>query len=193
VTDTTQQRILEAAAACFGELGFKGTSIDRIAERAAVAKGTIYLYCENKEDLFYQAVHRELRRWVGGLSMKIDRRKRADEILFDMAAADLAFVEERPLVRDLLFGMFHGILPGWADRWEELRELGLKHVIEVLELGVKQGTFSKDLDVPATARVLQEMQVAGTLLAHRTNRPIEEVRRQQMAAVNLVMKGLLAR
>lgn len=193
MTDSTHERILDAATKCFGKHGYKGTSIDKVAERAQVAKGTVYLYCENKEDLFYQAVHRELRQWVGSLSMKIDRRKRADHILFEMAAADLEFVEERPLVRDLLHGLFHGLLPGWSERWEELREIGLKHVVEVLELGIHQGVFASELDVTATARVLQEMQVAGTLLAHRTSRPIEDVRRQQIASVNLVMKGLLAR
>ena len=86
-----------------------------------------------------------------------------------------------------------GLLPDWADRFEELRALGQKHVVEVLELGIRQGVFAPDLDVAATARVLQDMQVAGTLLGHRTKASHAEVRRQQLAAVRLVMKGLEVR
>ncbi len=189
----TQERILRSAAECFTRWGFKKTSVDAVAELAGVAKGTVYLYCDSKEDLFYQSVHRELRQWIADLSKKIDPRRPASELLIEIAASDLAFIESRPLVRDLLFGMFHGQLPDWADRFEELRALGQRHVAEILELGIRQGSFAPDLDVRATARVLQDMQIAGTLLGHRTKRPLTEVRREQLAAVRLVMKGLLAR
>jgi AcrR family transcriptional regulator len=189
----TQERILRSAAECFGRWGYKKTSVDAVAERAGVAKGTVYLYCDSKEDLFYQSVHRELRQWTADLSTKIDPRRPANELMFDLAALDLEFVERRPLVRDLLFGMFHGLLPGWADRFEELRCLGQKHIVELLELGIRQGVFARDLDVEATARVLQDMQVAGTLLGHRTGTGRANVRRQQLAAVRLVMKGLEVR
>lgn len=189
----TQERILRSAAECFTRWGYKKTSIDAVAERAGVGKGTVYLYCDSKEDLFYQCVHRELRQWIADLSKKIDPRRPANELMLEMAAADLDFVEKRPLVRDLLFGMFHGLLPNWADRFEELRTLGQRHVVEVLNLGIRQGVFDADLDVEATARVLQDMQIAGTLLGHRTRRSEHDIRREQVAAVRLVMKGLEAR
>ncbi|HVW30452.1 MAG TPA: TetR/AcrR family transcriptional regulator [Polyangiaceae bacterium] len=189
----TQDRILRSAAECFGRWGYKKTSVDAVAERAGVAKGTVYLYCESKEDLFYQSVLLELRSWVAELSKKIDPRRPAKALLLEMATADLSFVESRPLVRDLLFGLFHGLLPDWADKFEELRALGQKHVVEVLELGIRQGAFAPDLDVVATARVLQTMQIAGTLLGHRTKKDLADVRREQIAAVRLVLKGLEVR
>ena len=51
--------ILDSAAKAFARLGFKKASIDAIARAARVAKGTVYLACESKEDLFFQAVHRD--------------------------------------------------------------------------------------------------------------------------------------
>ena len=45
-------QILEAAFAEFGERGLAGARLDDIAKRADVAKGTIYLYFPNKDDLF---------------------------------------------------------------------------------------------------------------------------------------------
>jgi len=48
----TQQRILEAALQVFGEEGFYGCSIDRIAERAGCSRASFYQYFSGKEDVF---------------------------------------------------------------------------------------------------------------------------------------------
>jgi AcrR family transcriptional regulator len=50
------QEILEAAFAEFSRNGYATTTLDRIAERAGVTKGTIYVYFENKEHLFISMV-----------------------------------------------------------------------------------------------------------------------------------------
>lgn len=47
-----KKAIFQAAAAVFGQKGFDNASIDEIAKTAGVAKGTIFYYFENKEDLF---------------------------------------------------------------------------------------------------------------------------------------------
>src|SRR6202034_4765 len=50
------QEILEAAFAEFSRNGYATTTLDRIAERAGVTKGTIYVYFESKEHLFISMV-----------------------------------------------------------------------------------------------------------------------------------------
>jgi TetR/AcrR family fatty acid metabolism transcriptional regulator len=164
--------------------------MDNVATEARVAKGTVYLYCENKQDLFYRTVERELRAWIEDLSSLIDADRSASEILTEMAQRDAMFVEQRPLVHDLLSGLLDGELPAYRERMAALRRTGLEHVIAVLELGVRQGVFDPDLDVRATARVLQEMHLSGSLLRHRSELPVAEVRRYQIAALRLVLHGL---
>jgi AcrR family transcriptional regulator len=153
----------------------------------------VYLYCDSKQDLFSRAVENELQAWIDSLSTLIDPNRPADEILTDMAVRDLAFIEERPLVADLLVGALDGQLPGYRERFIALRRTGVDHVIAVLELGVRQGVFRPDLDVPATARVLQEMQLAGALLARRTPLPANQRRRHQRSALDLALNGLRRR
>ncbi|HVN28543.1 MAG TPA: TetR/AcrR family transcriptional regulator [Candidatus Binataceae bacterium] len=48
--------ILEAARRTIGRFGFEGTTIDRVADEARIAKGTIYLYFPNKDALLHSAV-----------------------------------------------------------------------------------------------------------------------------------------
>ena len=50
------QEILEAAFAEFSRNGYATTTLEQIAERAGVTKGTIYVYFENKEHLFISVV-----------------------------------------------------------------------------------------------------------------------------------------
>lgn len=50
--ELTRRRILQEAAREFARLGFDQANINVIAEQAAIGKGTIYLYFENKRELF---------------------------------------------------------------------------------------------------------------------------------------------
>src|SRR5208337_4976998 len=50
------QEILEAAFVEFSRNGYASTTLEQIAERAGVTKGTIYVYFENKEHLFISMV-----------------------------------------------------------------------------------------------------------------------------------------
>ena len=49
--------VIEAAEAEFGAHGFSQGSLNVIARRAGVSKGTVYLYFETKDDLFRAVVH----------------------------------------------------------------------------------------------------------------------------------------
>ncbi|HEX9578059.1 MAG TPA: TetR/AcrR family transcriptional regulator [Myxococcales bacterium] len=184
--------ILLEAARAFSRFGFKKTSVDEIARAAGVAKGTIYLAVESKEDLFYQALHREVREWVAEVSKLIDPRKAADELLGEMALFGFQKLEESPLVRDLLSGKTRELLPMWSNQFDELRGLGRQNVVEVLRLGIRQGRFRPELDVENVATVLQDMQIAGYFF--HGMRGLNETLAQQLAAgLDMVLNGLRVR
>ena len=67
--------LLAAALELFVERGYAATRLDEVAARAGVSKGTLYLYFENKEDLFKTVVREtivpqlhEMRQGVEGSS-----------------------------------------------------------------------------------------------------------------------------
>ena len=184
--------ILLEAARAFARFGFKKASVDDIAKGAKVAKGTIYLACESKEDLFYQVLHRDVRSWVADVSKLIDPRIPADELLAMMSKAALMYLDQRPLVRDLLFGKTAELLPNWAERLQELRSLGSAGVIEVLKLGGRQGVFRSDLDVEAVASLLQDLQLT-TYLFHNQGADREDrLDRRMRAGLDMILNGIRA-
>src|SRR5437870_5042253 len=108
-----KEHILHVAARAFARGGYRKTSIDEIARAAGVAKGTVYLACDSKEDLFFQVLHREVRDWVADGARHIDPRRRADDLLRDAVLPQMERLLERPLARDLLHGRYRDLMPGW--------------------------------------------------------------------------------
>src|SRR5262245_47112204 len=51
-----KQAILDAALSVFAERGFEAARLDDVAASAGVAKGTLYLYFDDKEELFEEVV-----------------------------------------------------------------------------------------------------------------------------------------
>ena len=54
--DFRTDQILAAARQVIGEIGYADSSIDRIAEAAGVARSTVYVYFDGKEDLLNQCL-----------------------------------------------------------------------------------------------------------------------------------------
>ncbi|MCE0767727.1 TetR/AcrR family transcriptional regulator [Pseudonocardia kujensis] len=61
--DVTRQRIIQSASELFAEVGYTATTLEDVASRAGVSRGTIYLHYKNKAQLLravYESVAPEL-------------------------------------------------------------------------------------------------------------------------------------
>lgn len=76
-----REQILDGAKRVFMEQGFEAASMNDITRAAGVSKGTIYVYFENKEDLFGYMIERERRRITETIRHVLDGRKPIDETL----------------------------------------------------------------------------------------------------------------
>jgi AcrR family transcriptional regulator len=164
VEESKRQRILAAATKVFITNGYKDTSIDEVARRANIAKGTVYLVCESKADLFYQVVHRDLKAWEAQVAACVDPRMSAAAMLTKMAEGGVRYLAEHPLARGLFSGAHHGLLSDWTDRFEQLRTMGRASVAELLRIGIRSGEFRADIEVEEVAGVLQDLTHAGYVL-----------------------------
>jgi AcrR family transcriptional regulator len=96
--------ILTAAAETFARFGFKKASIDDIARRAGIGKGTVYLHFESKEELFGAVVLRVAVNAIAGLEAVVKEARtpqakvraflEARTALMARTAADLRVSEE---------------------------------------------------------------------------------------------------
>jgi AcrR family transcriptional regulator len=69
--DARPHELLAAAVDLFVERGFASTRLEDVARRAGVSKGTLYLYFENKEDLFKAVVRNSIVPALGEAELSI--------------------------------------------------------------------------------------------------------------------------
>ena len=78
--EATRRRILAAATEVLTERGFRRTSMEAVAERAGVSRGTLYTHAKSKEDVVIQALAREqlgqLEAWAEILEPKREPKER---------------------------------------------------------------------------------------------------------------------
>jgi AcrR family transcriptional regulator len=65
------QELLAAALDLFVERGFAATRLEDVAKRAGVSKGTLYLYFENKDELFKAVVRNTIVPVIGAAEVTI--------------------------------------------------------------------------------------------------------------------------
>jgi AcrR family transcriptional regulator len=99
-----RQKIIRAATQLFIRHGYRKTSISEVAERAGVAKGTVYLYAKNKNDLMIQAIAEEKRRYFEVLRPIMDPERPPKERLKLWLQAAVVLSNEMPLISRLMRG-----------------------------------------------------------------------------------------
>ena len=121
-----KQDILQAAHAVFAQDGYYRATVDAVAERAEVGKGTIYLYFDNKEAILAELTLQALGELAGQLQTANDRCSplHPDHRLAAMAAAYLDFAQNAPDYFRLLNAFDHGSFRDGIS--PELREADLK-------------------------------------------------------------------
>jgi TetR/AcrR family transcriptional regulator, mexJK operon transcriptional repressor len=83
-TEAKRQQILQGAHSIFMGVGFDVASMEQIAKKAGVSKGTMYNYYANKEALFAALIQSECERLRGKLFGRLDVEKPPDEFLYQL-------------------------------------------------------------------------------------------------------------
>ena len=78
-----RDQILDGALKIFMEKGFDGASMNDVTRAAGVSKGTIYVYFENKDDLFVALINRERARMAENVRTALDETVPLEDTLFN--------------------------------------------------------------------------------------------------------------
>lgn len=187
----TRQKLYEAAVTLIAEQGFSATTVDEIAERAGVAKGTVYYNFASKNDLFEEL----LRYGVGLLTTSL--QEAADQAcarggsrvdaLDAMIRAGLIFIVRYPSFTQLYVAELWRTNRTWQDTLMTARQEAVAVVEKVLGEAVAAGELSEEIDVPLTASALFGMVLVAALdwQAFQPERSLDEVH----AALSRLLQG----
>ena len=138
--------LIAAALELFVEKGYAGTRLEDVAARAGVSKGTLYLYFQNKEDLFKAVVQENI---VARISETADQLAR-----FDGSSGDLIRCLINGWWRDYGSSAAGGIgklVMAESGNFPEIASYFLEEVIDpwhamlakAVERGIARGEFRK--------------------------------------------------
>jgi len=144
--EATRAELLETASRIFADRGFDGARVDEIAQRAGVNKRMIYVYFGSKDELYREVLGRHFEQVIAlsrsALSSETDPRAQAATIL----RRYLHFLAEHPdLVRLLAWENLANSRRA-GDVLVDMASTGLKALHGVVEAGIAQGVFRRDLE-----------------------------------------------
>lgn len=153
------EQILEAAAKRFAHYGFRRTVVDDVARDAGVAKGSVYLHVQNKEDLFRQVIRREQELMNVAALEAIANHPEPRAAIHSLVIRLLAWMEERPLMGRLMTGDPELGLGGELARSiEESCHEQPKALFETIAIplvkGMQSGEFRPDMKIEAAVTVV---------------------------------------
>lgn len=92
-TSGTREKILNAALDVFSAKGFHGTTVDEIAERAELGKGTVYRHFHSKKGLFSELIRSKVAELEQAVAEAIDPRADVLVIIEDYLRIYFAFFD----------------------------------------------------------------------------------------------------
>jgi AcrR family transcriptional regulator len=143
------QQILDAATQVFAEKGYADTSIQDIADRVGMLRGSVYYYIDSKEDLLYRILRRlnikalqfaeEVEKAGGTPSDRLRRLIRGHLVTSDLLTNHLFFREFR-----FLTGTSRAEIDKYRDRYRD-------YMSSLITEGQKAGEFSNEVDEKLSA------------------------------------------
>jgi AcrR family transcriptional regulator len=191
------QEILEAAFTEFSRHGYAQTTLDRIAERAGVTKGTIYVYFENKEHLFISMV-REITKTT--LDTVHDMFESHDGSTADLLRAQFSFIYQhivedrrrREVLRMLIAEAPR--FPALADRYhDEILRPCLGMLRQAIQRGIDRGEIRNTAIINSPQVVIAPIALVDLWMMMFDDRQPLDMKAYFEAHLDLVLNGLLAK
>ena len=195
----SRRKILDAAREVFFRDGFMAANLDEVAQKAGVAKGTLYRYFDSKAELYVAVLahngeifKQRMRETVSGDSPAADRIRHASKFYFDHWIRNRDYfqifwaIENQAVIGELPLGVLDEV----STLWEECIEI----VAGIVSQGVDRGEF-RDCDPWEVANILWT--VANGLIQTEksaTRRSLRRVRLEKAFddAIELFLRGLAA-
>jgi len=126
-TSDTREKILTAALEIFSVKGFHGTTVDEIAERAALGKGTVYRHFHSKKGLFSELIRLKVAELEETVQGAIDPQADVLDIIETYLRAYFSFFDRN---RDL----YKVLIQEQSDFGAEVKALYIGNILKKVPL-----------------------------------------------------------
>jgi len=190
------EKIYEAALAIFSKFGFKKTTMEDIAKELGMTKGNIYLYANNKRDLYEKSILHALYEFQNHVVKAFKRERDVVKQIISMSQAGFEYISKNDALRsiiindpDLIRPYEEVFSPENIEEHYEFHAFARDMLSAGLKQGIKENRFRK-FDADYIADLLSQIY----MMFIRRNFVISKgksIRKTTEEIVNLVLYGIV--
>ncbi|MEE9193262.1 MAG: TetR/AcrR family transcriptional regulator [Thermodesulfobacteriota bacterium] len=136
-----KNNIIKIAANLFSQKSFHDVTMDEIAEKVGVAKGTIYLYFSSKDNLLFEILEHTFGSIEALLEKEVNTASLAPEKLKNVLAIIIKFYRGNIDVLKILSRNETHLIQEHHDLTEKWRLRRIELYEKIIEKGIKEGSF----------------------------------------------------
>jgi AcrR family transcriptional regulator len=191
------KEILEAAFEEFSRNGYAATTLDQVAVRAGVTKGTIYVYFENKEHLFISMVRELTKQTMDPVLEMFERHEgsTADLLREQFSLIYRHIVEDsrrREVVRMLIAESPR--FPELADRYhDEIHRPCIELLQRAIQRGIDRGEIRPSAVANCPLVIIAPIALVDLWMMMFDDRHALDMQQYFQAHLDMVLNGLIAK
>ena len=186
--DAKRERIKKAALEIFSSQGYANTTVQQIAERARVGKGTFYIYFATKEELLTDLLIEGLTNMGQHIERKIRTLQGSAAKLRAIGREQLRYFYEHQSLCRLITREVWGHSDQSSSLAQRVRSSYIRMLQEVVEKGIKDGEL-RSLDPQTVATALYGM-VSMVALSMKDLPSDGAIERAEMTLQELLFSGI---
>jgi AcrR family transcriptional regulator len=196
--DQRRSAILKAARKLFFEKGFRYVTVENIARKAELSKGSIYLYFSSKEEIYTQILLNDIDKFNKKSSLIFQNGKSAAELVMDFAFIYVDFfLNDRELFRIMMTFMLHTEDMNLAETVNqhiiEVTNNTVKIIETILQQGIEKGEFPSDINLRLSRNAMWGL-LNGIISLHlftgKEANKEERIRSAVKASLDIFINGL---
>jgi AcrR family transcriptional regulator len=137
-----EESILQAAATCFGEQGYRATTLETVAERLGISRVTLYRYCPSKEELLIRVFERSIAIFQRGLRQICAQDVPPEEKLRQIIRHQVRLMADHRNFLSVFFSEEGNLPPEMARRARSERRTYDALIEGVIQEGVQAGRLT---------------------------------------------------
>jgi len=196
--DQRRSAILNAARKLFFEKGFRYVTVENIARKAELSKGSIYLYFSSKEEIYTQILLNDIDKFNKKSSLIFQNGKSAAELVMDFAFIYVDFfLNDRELFRIMMTFMLHTEDMNLAETVNqhiiEVTNNTVKIIETILQQGIEKVEFPSDINLRLSRNAMWGL-LNGIISLHlftgKEAHKEERIRSAVKASLDIFINGL---
>ena len=188
--------ILSSSRKLIEEIGFSALTMDKVAQKAGIAKGTVYLYFKDKDDLLEKVLSSGFEKMFERIKIRVVNESGSYNKLKSLINENIMHIyENRYFFKTIFLDEVNVVFlkKKSKESYNLRRKRYTDFIADIIKSGVESGELRKDINFSKTAYMLVALIKTGAIynfLKETSEFSTEIIEKETEEIFNLFMRGI---